>query len=101
MKTAVKYPDLLELKFIQPQKVLKTVYYTSVHPYINQSSESWLGASEYVLDRAKSLQRKSLRSVFNLSYNDHTNSLFKNSLILKLDELYKFNLSKNKNQLHK
>ena len=40
------------------------------------------------------LQKKSLRTVFSLPYNDHTNCFFKNSPILKLNELYKFNLSK-------
>ena len=85
---------LYKLKSFLPEKVLKNLYYTLVHPYVNYNIESWFGASEYVLDRVRILQRKSLRAVFNLPYNDHTNSFFKNNLILKLDELYKFNLSK-------
>ena len=85
---------MYKLKSFLPEKVLKNLYYTLVHPYINYNIESWFGASEYVLDRVRILQRKSLRAVFNLPYNDHANSFFKNNLILKLDELYKFNLSK-------
>ena len=76
-----------------PEKGLKNLYYTLVHPYLNYNVELWFGASEYMLEKVRVLQRKSLGAVFNLPYNDHTNSFFKNSLILKLDECYKFNLS--------
>ena len=46
-----------------------------------------------MLKKVRALQRKSLRTIFNLPYNDHTNYFFMKNLILKLDDLYKFNLS--------
>ena len=64
-----------------------------VHPYFNYDIDSCFEASEYMLKRVRSLQRKSLSAVLILPYNNHTNSSFKNSLILKLDGLYKLMLS--------
>ena len=84
---------LYKLKAFFPEEVLKNLYYTLVHPYLNYNIESWFGASEYMLEKVRVLQRKSLRAIFNLPYNDHTNYFFKNNLILKLDDLYRFNLS--------
>ena len=46
-----------------------------------------------MIEKVTILPIKSLRVVFNLPYNDNTNSFSKNNLILKLDVLYKFNLS--------
>ena len=46
-----------------------------------------------MLEKVRVLPRKSLWAIFNLPYNGHTNYFSKNNLILKLDDLYKFNLA--------
>ena len=77
-----------------PEEILKSLYYTLFHPYIYFNIKSWFGASEYMLEKVRIIQRKSLRAIFSLPYNDLTNSFFKNNLILKLDELYMFTILK-------
>ena len=46
-----------------------------------------------MIKKFRILQRNLIRAVFNLPYNDQTISLLENNLILKLDDLYKFNMS--------
>ena len=64
-----------------------------VHPYINYNKESQFEASEYMLEKVRILQGKSLREIFNLPYTNHTNYFLKSNLILKLDDFNKFNIS--------
>ena len=79
---------LYKLKSFFTEEVLKSLYYRLIHPYINYNVESWFGASECMFEKVRILQIKPLGAIFNLPYNDHTNSFFcKNNLILKLDEL--------------
>ena len=84
---------LYKLKSFLPEEILKNLYYSLVHPYINYNIESWFGASQYMIEKVRILQRQSLGAVFNLTYNDHTNSFFKSNFIIKPDNLYKFILS--------
>ena len=42
---------LYKLKSFFPETILKNLYYSLVHPYINYNIESWFGASEYMLER--------------------------------------------------
>ena len=46
-----------------------------------------------MIENVKILKRKLLRVVLNLPYTEHTISFFKSNLILKLDDLYEFNVS--------
>ena len=63
---------LYKFKSFFPEDVFKNLYYTLVHPYLNYNIELWFGASEYMLEKVRALQRKSLRAIFNLPYNHHT-----------------------------
>ena len=46
-----------------------------------------------VSSRIQVIQKKAIRAIFGLDYNGHTTEYFKFSGILKLRDLYKFNLS--------
>ena len=46
-----------KLKSFFPEEILESLYYTLIHPYINYNIESWFGASEYMLDKVRILQR--------------------------------------------
>ena len=83
---------LHRLKHYLPQEIMKKLYYSLVHPYINYGIQSWHGASQSATSGVHVLQKKAIRAVFNLNFNAHTNDYIKQSSILKSNELYKFNL---------
>ena len=61
-------------------------------PYLSYGIEAWFGASSTDSNKILILQKKSVRAIFNLPFNDHTNDYFKNNNILKVNDLYKLNL---------
>ena len=61
-------------------------------PYLSYGVEAWFGASRTDSNKILTLQKKSVRAVFNLPFNSHTNDYFKNSNILKANDLYRLNL---------
>ena len=46
-------------------------------PYLNYAIESGYGAPEYTVEKIKVLQRKAIRAIFNLPYNEHTTRYLK------------------------
>ena len=84
---------LHRLKHYLPEEIMKKLYYSLIHPYLNYGIESWHGASQSAVSGVHVLQKKVIRAVFNLDFNAHTNQHFKQSFILKCKELYTFNLS--------
>ena len=54
---------LYKHKSFQLQKVPKMLYYTLFHPKINYIIETWVGASEYVLDRVIILRSEVFKTV--------------------------------------
>ena len=85
---------LNKLKTHLPFFALKTLYYTLVHPYLNYCNLVWGGTYPTHLNHLIVMQKRILRIIFQRSYLDHTNPLFFESGILKINDLYKYNLSK-------
>ena len=83
---------LHRLKHYLPQKIMKKLYYSLVHPYINYGFQSWHGASQSTTTGVLVLQKTAIRAVFNLNFNPYSNDYFKQISILKSNELYTFNL---------
>ena len=81
-----------KLKSTLPSYILLTLYNTLILPYLTYCIESWHAAPYYLTDSIFVLQKKSIRAVYNLPYNSHTNQFFKNNNILKLKDLYKLSL---------
>ena len=85
---------LNKLKTHLPFFALKTLYYTLVHPYLNYCNLVWGGTYPTHLNHLKVLQKRILRIIFQRPYFEHTNPLFFESEILKINDLFKYNLSK-------
>ena len=63
------------------------------NPYLRYSTESWYGASLTVF-RAMQIQlKKVIRAIFHLHYNHPTHAYFRGHSIMKIEEIYKLNLS--------
>ena len=80
---------LFRLNKFLPVEILKTLYFTLVMPHIMYGIEVWYGAPQYVLDRISILQKKAIRAINSLPYNDHTHEYFKSMKLLKIHDLYK------------
>ena len=83
---------LFRLNNILPQPALKSLYDALIVPHMLYGLEIWYSALQCNKDRIFKLQKKSIRAIQNLRYNDHTSSHFQMLGSLKLDDLYKLRI---------
>lgn len=83
---------LNKLKFTLPSSILKLLYYSLIHPYIYYAIVAWYAAPEYIRNSIFVLQKRAVRCIQGLPVNSHTDSHFKSLSILKVSELYNFNV---------
>ena len=77
-----------QVKSFLPTYSLKTLYYALIHPHITYGILAWGNARSSLKNKMFLLQKRALRYIHNATYNSHTDPLFKNSEILKLDDIY-------------
>ena len=80
------------LKKYLPSSALMTLYSSLILPYLNYGLLAWGNTNQTLLDKLLLLQKKSLRIVFNLHTREHTDPFFSNHKILKIKDLYAFQL---------
>ena len=85
---------LKTVKHILPLTLLRSLYYTMVQPYLTYGIILWGPTYRCHLKQVSILQKKAIRCINKSYYNAHTEPLFIRNKILKLDDLYKFELSK-------
>ena len=74
-----------------PSYILRTLYFSLIHPYFIYGSVVYLNTANYLVQKLVLLQKKAIRAVYGLNYRDHTTVYFHQSKILKLQDLHKFN----------
>jgi len=79
---------LYKLSKFLPVRILTTLYYTLIHPYISYGIESYFATCGSITDRVVIIQKKAIRAIHNLPYREHTSSYFKSSNILKVEDLF-------------
>ena len=89
MKVAKSIGLLYKLNRFVPETILKTLYTSLVHPYWSYGIEAWHGTYQNHTSKIFVLQKKAIRAINNLAYNEHTNAYFKCNKILKLSDQYK------------
>ena len=92
MKIAKSIGILHKLKFYLPLKIMKTLYLTFILPYLMYGIEAWYAAYQNITAKMMVLQKKAIRIVKNVPYLDHTNPLFKELQLLKIDDLFKLQI---------
>ena len=85
---------LKTVKHILPLTLLRSLYYTMVQPYLTYGIILWGPTYRCHVKQVSILQKKVIRCINKLHYNAHTEPLFIRNKILRLDDLYKFELSK-------
>ena len=74
---------LSKLKHILPKPTLLTLYNSMFLPHINYGILLWGSSSESLV----TLQKRAVRIINNSTYNAHTEPLFKNTKLLKINDM--------------
>ena len=80
------------LKSFLPPSSLLTLYSSLILPYFNYGILTWGNTHQTLLDKLLVQQKRALRVICNTSSRTHTDPLFSKLKILKINDLYKFQL---------
>ena len=83
---------LFKLNYFLPKNILVNLYNSLILPYFNYGIILWHNSANIVRNRIVTAQKKAIRAICKLNFNDHTNDSFKDLDILKIHDLYKLNL---------
>jgi hypothetical protein len=81
------------VKNIVGLRTLKTIYNSFILTQLNYGLAIWGGATATVLKRVKLLQKKAIRLLTNAKFRDHTEPRLRALGILKIEHLYKVQVS--------
>ena len=85
---------LYHLRKYVDSKTLLMVYYSIIHSHLNYCLSSWGSASASTLMPINKLQKKALRTITFSNIISHTKPLFFKLQILKINDMYKFEIGK-------
>ena len=86
---------LAKLQSVLILSSVKTIYFSLIHLHILYGIIFWSSASKTERNQVFIIQKKIIRIISNSNRLDHSEPLFKRLIILKFDELWKFEISKN------
>ena len=79
---------LFKLNKFLPHNILKIIYQSIFQPYLNYGIEAWHATVKNHTNRIFILQKKAIRAINNLDYNEHTNEYFISNHLLKLENQF-------------
>ena len=85
---------LYKLKSYVDTATLKLVYYSLIHSHLQYCIATWGSASVTALDPLKKLRKRVVRSISESSFRAHTAPLFSQLQLLKINDIYKFEIAK-------
>ena len=80
---------IFKMKNLCPQHVSNSLYFSLVHSHLSYGACVWGNADDIYLNKLRILQKKVIRIIANADYNEHTNPIFKDLNIIKLDDIIK------------
>ena len=83
---------LNRVKTVLPTHIKINLYYSLIYPYLIYCILSWFAAPNYLTNRISILQKKCIRAIYNLNYNEHTKSYFEKSKVFTIPDLYTRNV---------
>jgi hypothetical protein len=85
---------MLRASFYLLKKSLLTLYYSFVNPYIQYCNIVWASTYPNNLHRINILQKRAIRILNKCKFDARTEPLFKNCSILKVNDIFLFQLGK-------
>jgi len=85
---------LRKVKNVLNTNHLTTLYYSLIYPYIDYGISLWGSTYKTHVNKIFIKQKKAIRIMTGAQYNAHTNPLFKQLNVAKLDDLYKLQIAK-------
>ena len=79
---------LHKVKPLLPTESLVTQYYTLIYPYLHHFNAVWCMANVTTLKPLQILQKRIIRIIGKVAYDDHTAPLSKHLKILKISDIY-------------
>lgn len=80
---------LAKLKHYLPKHALLLIYNSLCVSHMSYAISVWGASPTSAISRLEKIHKKGIRHVCNAKYNAHTEPLFKNEQLLKLNDLYK------------
>ena len=90
-----------KLKFMLPQKIMRTIYLSLVYPYLTYCSTIWYGTTKSNLSRLQVLQKRAVRMIAMTHYRTRTSPIFAKLNILKLNDIFTLNIATFTYRYHK
>ena len=84
---------LFKLNKDLPTSALITLYYALVHPFLFYGISVWRSTNKTFFTKLRSLQNKALKAIGHLGWHVSPKHLYSKFKILKLDDVYKTELS--------
>ena len=75
-------------------KHLLVLYYSLVYPYMDFGITLWGSSHISYVNKIFIMQKKAIRIISGVKYNEHTNDLFKNPKLIKLHDLFRIQVAK-------
>ena len=91
-KVARHTGNLFKIKHSLPLEARIRYYYAFIYPYLSNNILVWGGAPKSFLNTLFLQQKKIIRVIADAQYCDHTDHLFRQFRLLKLNDIYKFNV---------
>ena len=85
---------MYKVRNLLTEKTLKMLYYSFVYPYLYYGIVFWGGTARIRFNKVYKLQKRAVRVITGSGYLDHTAPLFKSHFLLKLPDVYSFEIGK-------
>jgi hypothetical protein len=69
------------------------MYFATIHPHLSYGILAWGNASSAILNKTNILQKRAIRTISKANFNSHTEPLLKQLSILKLKDLYEYEVA--------
>ena len=79
-----------QVKNFLPTNTLKILYYCRINPYLTYGILAWGNAPKSILRRTELIHKRAIRTMTRANFNSHTEPLFKQMHILKIQDQYEY-----------
>ena len=93
-KTSKSIGIIYKSSFCLPKTSLRSLYYSLVYPYLIYCVSAWGSTYHSNLKRIVTFQKKIIRIISKVSFDSHTDALFKEQMILKFPHIYLYQIGK-------